>query len=467
MNKLKRVLSGTLALAMAASMMTACGKDDSSAGNGGTTSNGGGDASGKQTVHVYTFTDETQTMIDKYFLADEKNKEFADKYQFEYHLTSDANDFIAACEAALTKTEEAPDLFVADADYAQRFAENAKTASLADLGIEINEADYYAYTLDFTTVNGTRMGLSHQAAPGAVVYRTDYAEKYLGTKDPAKVQSDFMSSWDKFKSTADTLKENGVYMISGVDELKRCFMNNRANAWVDADLNYTPDEAKIKELFEYTKKLADDGEVHYIDKTQWTANWFTDMQDGVFCFFGCTWFLHYNLRDNCITSKTGDKDKDGKPTIAESDYKVGNGSYGLWGVIQGPEPYFWGGTWWFGSKQCIDDGSKDVVKAIIEYFCVNDDSMKAYMEATGDFPSKKTVASQLSTSNDMIGGQDHYEIFKASAENVNVGTCCKYDATFNGNTDAALASYCTGAMTLDEAIQSIYKESKVKIPELK
>ena len=464
MNKLKRVLSGTLALAMAASMMTACGKDDSSTGNGG--GNGGGDSS-KQTVHVYTFTDETQTMIDKYFLKDEKNKEFADKYQFEYHLTSDANEFIANCEAALTKTEEAPDLFVADADYAQRFAENAKTASLADLGIEINEPDYYTYTLDFTTVNGTRMGLSHQAAPGVVLYRTDYAEKYLGTKDPEEIQSKYLGSWDQFKATADTLKENGIPMISGVDELKRCFMNNRANAWVDADMNYTPDEAKIKELFEYTKSLSDAGEVHYIDKTQWTSNWYTDMQDGVFCFFGCTWFMHYTLKPNCVATKTGDKDKDGNPQAAEADYKVGNGSYGLWAAVPGPEPYFWGGTWWFGSKQCLDDGTKDVVKAIIEYFCVNDDSMKAYMEATGDFPSKKTVASQLSASNENLGGQDHYAIFKESAENVNVGTCCKYDATFNGNTDAALAAYCTGTKTLDEAIQSIYDESKTSIPELK
>lgn len=464
MNKLKRVLSGTLALAMAASMMTACGKDDSSAG-GGTTS-GGGDVAGKTTVHVYTFTDETQQMIDDTFLADPANKAIADKYNFVYHLEADAPTFIQNVESALTKTEEAPDLFVADADYAMRFAQNEKTASLADLGITINEADYYTYTLDFTSVDGVRKGLSHQAAPGVVLYRRDYAEEVLGSADPAEVQKS-MSDWTKFKETADKMKEKGYYMISGVDELKRCFMNNRKTAWVDADLNYTPDEDVVKQMFETTKALVDDGEVQFEDKTQWTANWYKGMQEGVFCFFGCTWYLHYTIKPNCVTEKTGEKDKDGNATVTDADYKVGNGSYGLWGAIEGPAPYFWGGTWWFGSKQCIDDGTSEAVKAVIEYFCVNDDSVKAYMEKTGDFPAKKNVAADLKSDNDFLAGQDHYEIFRPAAENVNVGTCCKYDADFNKSTDTALVKYCTGGVDLQGALDLIKSETKKVIPELK
>ncbi len=473
MNKLKRVLCGTLALAMAASMMTACGDDASStASNGGGTASGGSDSTGggasgdKTKVKVMTFTDETQTMLD-IFCADEANKAITDKYEFEVSLESTASTYIQNVLSDLAG-DNAPDLFLADADYAKQFAEQEQTASIADLGITINEDDYYKYTLDFTSrqSDGTRMGLSHQAAPGVVLYRTDYAEQVLGSKDPADVQA-AMSDWDKFVETAKKMQENGIFMINGLDELKRCFMNNRDGAWLKDDMTYYCDEATVTKFFETTKELADAGCVQYMENTQWTTNWYNGMQDGVFCFFGCTWYLHYTIKPNCLTTKTGDVDADGNATAADADYKVGNGSYGLWGIVQGPAPYFWGGTWWFGSKKCLEDGTAEAVKAVIEYFCVNDDSMKAYMEKTGDFPSKPGVAEQLSSNNDFLGGQDHYAIFREAAKNVNTKTTTMYDDTFNTAVNDALIEYIVNGMSLDDAIAYIKDKAAETITDMK
>lgn len=452
MNKLKRVLTGTLALAMAASMMAACGKDDSSTGSNG--GNGGDGNKGDKTVfHVYTFTEETEKMIN-IFLED--NPDIAEKYTFEYSMRDKAAEHIQ--QVASDLPQNMIDLFVADADYAQQFANFENTATLKDLGIEVNAADYYEYTLNFTkNAAGEMTALSHQAAPGAVFYRRSIAKEVLGSDDPATVQA-AMSDWDKFLDLADQVKEKaGRPMICGIDELKRTFMNNRDGAWIK-DGEFYCDTATFTKFLEVTKTLADKDEVHYKDSAQWTDNWNSDMADvsgeGPFCFFGCTWYLHYTIKPNSLAN-------------ADDGEVVGNGTYGDWGMVAGPMPYFWGGTWWYGSKNAAaDEGKKEVVKKIIEYFCANDDTMKAYMEETGDFPSKPGVAAQLSTSNDFLGGQDHFAIFREAAPGVKVDTCTQYDDTFNTATNNALVAYVVKGSDIDTVLADLEAEAKTAIEEL-
>lgn len=468
MNKLKRVLSGTLALAMAASMLAACGGDDSSskapAGNGGDASE---TPDGKTVIKVYTFTEETQGQIDRFL---EKNPDMAAKYEFKVTLEATASDYITKVSSSLAG-EDAPDLFLADADYAQLFAGLEGTATLAELGVEFDENDYYSYMLDFTTVDGNRMAISHQAAPGAVLYRTDYAEQYLGVKTPEEMQAK-MSNWDDFKAVADTMKENGIYMVSGIDEIKRCFMANRDTAWVDADMNYCIDEDLVKQYLEVTKYLNDNKETQFAAATQWTNNWYTGMKDGVFCYFGCTWYLHYTIKPNCLTTLTGAENDKGEATAADADYVEGNGSFGKWGMIQGPMPYFWGGTWWYGSdKAAADPAKKEAVSSIIEFYCCDAEAMTDFAKTSGDFVSKKSVVDAIKSDeafkNPFLGGQNHYEFFAAAAENVNAKTMCKYDDTFNTAVNDATNKYVLEGASIDEAIAYIGDYAKSKIEGLK
>ncbi len=471
MNTLKRVLTGTLALAMSASMLAACGGDDSSASSttGGNNSTGTNDstASGDKTViKVYTFTDETQGMINDYLAA---NPDVAAKYDFQVTLEAKAADYIQKVSAALAG-DDAPDLFVADADYAQLFAGLEGTATLAELGVDFDENDYYAYMLDFTTVDGNRMAISHQAAPGAVLYRTDYAEQYLGVKTPEEMQEK-LSDWDKFKAVADELKKNDIAMVSGIDEVKRCFMANRNTAWVDADMNYQIDEALIKQYLEVTKYLADNEEVAYAQNTQWNPEWYEGMKEGVFCYFGCTWYLHYTIKPNCLATLSG-KDADGNATATDADYVDGNGSFGKWGMIQGPMPYFWGGTWWYGSdKAAADPAKKEAVAGVIEYYTCNAETMTAYAKKSGDFVSKKSVVDAIKSDeafkNPFLGGQNHYEFFAQAAASVNAKTMSKYDDTFNTAVNDATTKYVLEGASMDDAIAYIKEYAMSNIEGLK
>lgn len=469
MNTLKRVLTGTLALAMSASMLAACGGDDSSASSTGGNNSTGNDstASGDKTViKVYTFTTETDQMIKDYLAA---NPEVDAKYEFQITLESNASDYITKVSSALAG-EDAPDLFLADADYAQLFAGLEGTASLDELGITIDENDYYSYMLDFTTVDGKRMAISHQAAPGAVLYRTDYAKDYLGVNTPEEMQAK-LGSWDDFKAVADTLKENGIYMISGTDELKRCFMANRDTAWVDADMNYCLDEDLVKQYLEVTKYLADNEEIQYIQKTQWSNDWYTGMKKDVFCYFGCTWYLHFTIKPNCVETMSG-TNADGNPEATEADLVEGNGSFGKWGMITGPMPYFWGGTWWYGSdKAAADPVKKEAVAGLINYYTNDAEAMTAFAKKGGDFVSKKSVVDAIKSDeafkNPFLGGQNHYEFFAAAAPNVNSKTMCQYDDTFNTAVDEATEMYILKGASIDEAIAHIGEYGKSKIEGLK
>lgn len=476
MNKLKRVLSGTLALAMAASMLTACGGDDSSsssaAANSGndstgssTTDNSGAPSGEKVTIKVYTFTNETQGMLDRY---KEKNPDV--NVEFDVTLEADASTYIQKVGSALNG-DEAPDLFLADADYAQLFAGYEGTATLAELGVEFDENDYYSYMLDFTTVDGNRMAISHQATPGAILYRTDYAEQYLGVKTPEEMQAK-LGTWDDFKKVADTLKENDIYMVSGIDELKRCFMANRDAAWVDADLNYHLDEDLVKEYLEVTKYLCDNEQTNYADNTQWKPEWNEGMVDGVFCYFGCTWYLHYTIKPNCLKTKTGAADEEGNPTVADSDYVVGNGSFGKWGMVQGPMAYFWGGTWWYGSDKCAaDEAKKAIVADVIEFYTCDAEAMTDYAKTSGDFVSKISVVDAIKDdeafNNPFLGGQNHYQYFAEAAKNVNAKTMSKYDDTFNTAVNNATLAYVLNGASMEDALAMIKEEASTSIEGLK
>lgn len=89
------------------------------------------------------------------------------------------------------------------------------------------------------------------------------------------------------------------------------------------------------------------------------------------------------------------------------------------------------------------------------------------MVKTGDFPSKKTVAEQLSASNDFLGGQDHYALLRDAAAAVDTKTCTPYDDTFNTAVNEATLAYVVNGEDLDKAVASIEEYAKSKIEGLK
>ncbi|MDR0223013.1 MAG: hypothetical protein LBI38_05730 [Oscillospiraceae bacterium] len=415
---------------------------------------------GKTLINVYCFANETSDTILPFVY--EQNPDFLDKYYVNIIMEATATTYIRKVEMALD-TGSGIDLYVADADYARRFAANPKTAVASDY-LDFNEDDYYKYTLDMMRVDGKVKALSHQATPGCMYYRSDIAAE-AGYNSPADVQA-AVSTWDGFLAVADAVTaQDNVFMTYGTDELKRTFLNSRDRGWVVNGL-LSIDEGAVKNFFTTTKALYDKGQILYKGTGQWSAGWEAaargQTEDGsgsasAFAYFGCTWYLHYCLKGWTIADADAAAGKTDQE-IADS----GNGTFGKWGMVDGPQGFFWGGTYWYAPTFLVNGGDADVlagVKIIIETMCVNDETMKAYAFKTGDFMSKKTVVEAIKNdeqfNNPFLGGQNHYVTFATAALAVDASkNVTTYDARFDEFFNEAVNTFfkeIDGGKSFDDA----------------
>jgi len=412
--------------------------------------------SGATEINFWTFTDETKGLVDDYFLKD--NPDFATKYTIKWNLYGDQSPYRTAINADLGSAS-GPHLFVADVDYARKFAELSGTASYEDLGVKYDASLFYTYTLDLCKNNGKIMGLSHQATPGAMYYRADIAEEVLGVKTAEEMQA-LVSDWDKFTETAQKLGEAKVPMIYGTDELKRNFMNNREEGWV-VDGVFNVDEEAIDSLVDTVKKIKEAGALKNNGNGQWSDAWKAGMREDVFSYFGSTWYLHYTIKPNAI------KEHDDKYYDANGwDKAVGDGTFGKWGMIQGPKPFYWGGTYWFGSTTAAqDEDVKAGVAQLLEYF-LSVEGQTAIAKGKGDFMSIKSINEELA--NDpayenpfFLDKTNHYKVFAEAAKHIDISkNITKYDADY----DAVLMDFLNNVfaenMSVEDAKKQMYEDAK-------
>ncbi|MDR0644250.1 MAG: extracellular solute-binding protein [Treponema sp.] len=196
------------------------------------------------------------------------------------------------------------------------------------------------------------------ATTGALFYRRSLAKKYLGTDDPAQVQT-YLSDLPKFLETAKLIKEQSggsCKIIASMGELDQPFHYARKDPWV-VNGNLVVDPAMI-EYMKVAKLMNDEGYAMRFD--QWSEGWFAGMNDAladengeaaqIFCYFLPTWGLHFVLKTNGI--ETGED----------------------WGMVPGPMSYRWGGTWLGAWK---DTPHKDEAKEFIRHLTTDDGFLEA------------------------------------------------------------------------------------------
>ena len=241
---------------------------------------------------------------------------------------SDDNAYQNNLDETLLKQADASaddkiDLFLVEADYALKYVNTDYTMPVADLGITEDEvADQYQYTKDvMTDADGNLKGLSWQGCPGTMIYRRDIAKEVFGTDDPAEVQKK-VADWDTFKATAEELKEKGYQMTSTVNDSYRVFSNNVSTPWV-VDGKITVDD-NIKNWVDMSKEMVDAGETatYELWSDDWSKGFFKD--SNVFAYFGPAWFIDFSMS-------------------ADQDGSVGKD--GGWAATEGPQGFYWGGTW--------------------------------------------------------------------------------------------------------------------------
>jgi len=367
----------------------------------------------KGNLTVWSFTDELDKIIKNYVKKTYRNVNFT-------YSTEPADLFPAKLDAAFASGSRAPDVFALESAFVRRYVESGQLLDITDI-YEANRNKLLAYPVEVGTYNGRVYALSWQACPGAMFYRRSLAKKYLGTDDPAIVQT-YFTNINKFLETARLIKEksNGnCYITLGPGDILKPFLGMRANPWiVNGQLVIDP---VVEQYLDVIKVMVDNGWI--IGGGQWSAEWFAGMKgelkhwDGtshlgsggtaeVFSYFLPSWGLHHVLKTNAPATS------------------------GDWAMIQGPIPYTWGGTWLAVNK---NSANPQLAKEFIRYVITDDSFQEKWAKDTGDIVSN-IIAQERVRGNfkeRFLGNQNHYLLLSEISRNINGRLIQAHDDVIN------------------------------------
>lgn len=428
---------------------------------------------GTEVLNVWSFTNEIMTMAIAY---EGKNPGVDIKYTM---IPMTNGEYQTKLKAALG-TADAPDIIALEAAFVKQFVESDMLADLGELLPVAEAAQTYPFVLDVGSNEGVTKAFAYQATPGALFYRRSLAKEYFGTDDPAEIQA-LLSDFDKYTAAAAVVKEKSggdTYMVASSGDFQNPFFANREQPWVvDNTLTVDP---MVNKYVEIAKLFRDEG--YEAQATQWQEGWFAGMNDSlvdaegnpkkVFSYFLPTWGLPYVLAPN---AKSADGSSD---------------TSGDWGVITGPLPYQWGGTWLGVLK---GSAKMDLAKKFIEFATLDQENLTNWatgvytneflkaidpavpadqMQAPGDFVSSQVVVEKIIPSFDnselsaFLAGQNSYAGFAEAAPSVNAKLMQGSDDAIQRAMNDPLNQYLNGAIT-EEQMWATWKENlAIDFPDL-
>ena len=362
---------------------------------------------------------------------------------------SDGGVYQDKLDAALLNQESAAadekvDLFLAEADYILKYVDSDYTQDVSTIGVT-DLSQMYPYTVQAASdADGVLKGVSFQCCPAAMIYRRSIAKDVLGTDDPAEVQA-ALDSWDKFDAVAATAKEKGYLMTASYVETYRTFSNNCSIPWVDENNNLQFDPM-IDSWLAQAKTYMDNG--YTLPSGVWEDEKNQQMfADGkAMCFFGPAWYYNF-----CM----------GNALDAEK------GCSGDWAICQGPQAYFWGGTWLLAAT---GSDNPTMLADIMNTFTVNEDVCSKLVSNEMQFSNNQAVnqkfADDPSYGNAFLGGQNDTAVFVELAKNIKFENKTMYDQLLNEKYQEYMKDYCNGTLTQEEATANFYKYVNETYPDI-
>ncbi|MCH5276023.1 MAG: carbohydrate ABC transporter substrate-binding protein [Lachnospiraceae bacterium] len=465
----KKALGILLTVAMTATMLAGCGNntdtpstpdnstpaESTPANNGGEDEGNGGDVvtdEGK-VLNIYCWNEEFKSRLEDHYPGYEKvdaTHGTIGDVSVVWNITpSDDNAYQNNLDETLLKQADAAaddkiDLFLVEADYALKYVDTDYTMAIADLGITSSDiANQYKYTQDIVTDSkGVLKGLSWQGCPGVLFYNREAALEVFGTDVPEEVQA-YVKDWDTFNASAADLAAAGYHVVSSVNDTYRVYSNNVSSPWVvGGKINI---DANIEKWVEDSKALVDAGfaGTHDLWSDDWSAGFYPEGK--VFAYFGPAWLINFCMADG----------EEGSIATA-----------GGWGATEGPQGFFWGGTW-----ICAATGTDNptLVKDIMLQLTTNEAIMTDIVVADDDFVNNKPAMEAMAESDyssRILGGQNPLGMYCAGVNGLDLSNLSAYDQACTEEFQHAMRNYFEGNATYEEALELFYKGVEEKHPEL-
>ena len=336
------------------------------------------------------------------------------------------------------------DIFLVEADYALKYSDTDYTMAVSDLGITDDElANQYDYTKKILeNSNGVLKGVSWQSTPGVLIYNREIAKDMWGSDDPAEVQK-HVSDWDTFYATGSELAAKGYKLTATVNDSYRVYSNNVSSKWVeDGKLNIDP---QFKAWADAEKASYEAGQTTTGDlwSDEWSAGFYPDGK--VFAYFGPAWLINFSMG------------QDDEKSIAHA---------GGWGATEGPQAFYWGGTW-----ICAATGTDNptLVADIMRKMTTDETILKDIVSKDSDCINNKNVLSSLASDDSfgfsVLGGQNPFGLFTENVEKIDLSNLSAYDQGCNESFQKIMKDYFSGQYaTYDEAIEAFKQDVAIKYP---
>ncbi|MBQ1385581.1 MAG: hypothetical protein II186_03260 [Erysipelotrichales bacterium] len=396
--------------------------------------------------HIYAWNEEFKGFFEKYYKVPEGIEVVWTIVPNEGTQYQDAVD-LALLNQESASADDKVDMFLAEADYILKYTNSPYTQDVRKLGVT-DFSNTYQYTVEAASdANGVCKGVSFQCCPAGMIYRRSIAKDVLGTDDPAEVQA-AVSSWEKFDNVAKLAHDKGYLMTSSYAEDYRVFSNNTSMPWVDKDNNLQIDPA-IQTWMDQAEMYVKEG--YTLTSGVWDAETTAEAaKDGkAFCFFGPAWYYNF-----CMG-----------PAFGDDAVKEGTDSVGDWGLVDGPQAFFWGGTWLLAATGSDNPTMlKDVMNAFINNEEVCENLIKNEAQFTNNQKVNNKYAADPEFGNKYLGGQNDTAVFAEGAKNIKFQNQTIYDQGCNEGIQNYFVEYLKGTVTKEEAMKNFYKALKEKYP---
>ena len=309
------------------------------------------------------------------------------------------------------------DVYFCEADWALKYInDDTKTLALDKLGL--TDADFpniHSYTDEIgKTTDGVRKGISWQAAAGGFGYNARLAEELLGVKTPDEMQAK-VADWDKFVATAqevNTASGGSVALADSLGGMWQAYACGRTTPWV-VDNKLQIDDF-CKDFADTAKALWDIGGV--TKNAQWSPEWTAAGTTGnAMGYFASTWGFGGFFLD----AAGGE----------------GGPEYGNWNLVQGPTPFYWGGTW-IVVNPATDNGEE--ARDFIISATSDEAAMSEFATKKPEYVNNTTVMDSLISADTVFNqkisgnfkdGQNYFEVLAENAKTIDFkGLITPYDA---------------------------------------
>ncbi|MCL2638542.1 MAG: extracellular solute-binding protein [Oscillospiraceae bacterium] len=415
---------------------------------------------------VWSFTNEVEVMTVAF-------QDAQPNVNVTYVMTPDTDDQFKNNLLNAVFAGNVPDVVSLESAFVREFVENGTLMNLSDLRGLSNEIGAYDFMVDIgTSPDGAIRAFTYQVTPGGLFYRRGIASDVWGNDSPEFVQGK-VASEDAFLAAARELKAHAanIYMVASVNEFFNPTYNLRAQPWItDNKLVIDP---KVESLFELAKTFRD--EDLEARAGQWSGEWFSSFNSDffdtagnemrIFSYFLPTWGLPYVI-------------------MPAAENTVGD-----WGLVDGPFPYSWGGTW-IGAMNDAPN-AKNAVE-FVKFAALSLDNLRNwatgvytndYLKAInpdiadisqgpGDVVNSKILVAELeeffdtAATADFLGGQNSYTAFGAIAGNTQLKNLQASDGTIQDAFGNAVNAFINGERDRDEALEAFRSEIRNILPDL-